>query len=78
MDRKNLKRKVKKYQWIFILIATVFVAMWIYGNAIHYFPAPVHIGFGQYLDIATGIIIVALLFSGAIIAILFKSKKKRR
>lgn len=75
MKKPHIKRKVKKYHWLIILIITIFVAMYVYGMTTHYFPDPVHIGLGQYLDIATGIIIVALLLSGFIIGILFKKKK---
>lgn len=74
----RIKKKTKKYQWVIILMIGILVAMWIYGMSRHYFPDPVHIGSGQYLDISTGIIIVALLFAGIIIKILFKKKKKRR
>lgn len=77
MSIKNIKKKVKKYQWVIILAFGVLIAMWIYGMTEHYFPTPVHIGAGQYLDLATGIIIVSLLFAGIIIGILFKKKKKR-
>ena len=76
MKRKNIKRKMKKHHWLIVLCITTVIAMYIYGMTKVYFPDPVHIGAGQYLDIATGIIIVSLLFSGFIIAIIFKKKRK--
>lgn len=77
MEGKNVKRKVKKYHWLIILITTVFVSMWIYGTTSVYFPDPLYIGFGQYLDLAVGIILMTLFLSGAIISIIFKKEKKR-
>lgn len=74
---KNIKRRMKKYHWLIILMVTTITAMYVYGMTKIYFPTPVHIGFGQYLDIGTGIIIVSLILSGAIIAVLFKKRKKR-
>jgi len=71
------KIKIKKYHWLIVLGVTTFIAMYIYGMTKVYFPEPLDIGFGQYLDIATGVIIISLLFSGYIIAILFKKKDKR-
>ena len=73
---KNLKRKMKKYKWVIILILTTLAAMYIYGMATVYFPDPIHLGAGQYLDLATGIVIISLILSGFIITILFKQKKK--
>ena len=74
---KKLKRKVKKYQWVIILSLTTIAAMYIYGMTKIYLPDPVHLGFGQYLDLATGIAIVALLLSGMFITIIFKKRKKK-
>lgn len=71
-----MKRKLKKYQGIIILIIiTVPVTMYIYGMTEVYFPDPIHMGAGQYIDVATGVIIMALLLSGVIITILFKKKR---
>ncbi len=77
MKKKTIKKKLEKHQWICILAITVIVAMYIYGMVKHYFPDPVHIGLGQYIDIATGVIILALLFSSFIFAIIFKKFKKK-
>ena len=79
MKKKYLiKRKVKKYHWIIILALGTLASMYIYGMTRIYFPTPVPIGWGQYLDIATGIVIIGLLLSGAIIRILFKKDKNKR
>ncbi len=78
MKRRNLKRKVKKYRWIIVLIITVIGAMYVYGMAKHYFPEPMYLGVGQYMDIATGIIIVGLLLAGTLTTTLFKKNKKKR
>ncbi|KKN47251.1 hypothetical protein LCGC14_0664720 [marine sediment metagenome] len=71
-----MSRKIKTYHWMFVLMITITASMYIYGMTSHYFPDPVHIGFGQYLDFATGIIILGITFSAAIIAIIFKKKKR--
>ena len=76
MKRMNLKRKIKKFKWVIILILTTLTAMYVYGMTIVYFPEPVHLGAGQYLDLATGIVIVVLLSSGTIITIILKKRKK--
>lgn len=73
---KNKKRKAKKYHWFIALIITVAISMWIYGMVKIYYPSPLYIGFGQYMDIGTGIIIFTLIFSGFVVAAIFKTKKK--
>lgn len=79
MKRRILiKRKMKKYHWLIILSITVFITMYVYGMTRAYFPDPIYMGAGQYLDIGTGIVIVGLLLLGAIIAILFKKKKRKK
>ena len=76
MDKRKIKKKIKKYHWAILLIITIFIAMYVYGMTAHYFPEPLHIGFGQYIDIATGITIVSLIFAGVILTIIFKTRKK--
>ena len=75
--KKTTKKKLKKYRWLGLLIISVPIAMYVYGMANHYFPSPIHAGAGQYFDIATGITIVALVLSGAIIKIMFEKKRKK-
>lgn len=77
MEGKNIKKRLKKYHWLIILCITTFTAMYVYGMTKIYLPEPLDIGFGQYLDIATGIIIVSLILSGFIVAVIFKKEKKR-
>jgi len=76
MEGRNIKRRMKKYHWLIILCITTLVAMYIYGMTKIYFPEPLDIGFGQYLDLGTGIVIFCLVISGFIIAIIFKKNKK--
>lgn len=73
---KNIKRKMKKYHWLITLCVTVLVAMYVYGMTRVYFPDPWDIGFGQYLDIGTGVVIFCLVVSGFIVAALLKTNKK--
>ena len=77
-SKKKTNPEVNIKRWIIVLIITVFITMWIYGMATHYFPTSIHVGLGQYLDISVGVVIIGLLFSGFIITIIFKKKKKRR
>ena len=77
MEGKNIKKRLKKYHWLLILCITPITAMYVYGMTKVYLPEPLDIGFGQYLDIATGIIIVSLILSGFIVAVIFKKEKKR-
>lgn len=59
--KRGKKEELSSKDWlhytIFVTIWVLFV-MWLYGMADTYFPDPIHIGFGQYLDIAQGIIIL--------------------
>lgn len=73
---KDTKKRVKKYQWLIVLCITTIVSMWIYGNTKIYYPEPLYIGFGQYMDIGTGIVIFTLVVSGFIVTAIFKSNKK--
>ncbi len=73
MDKPN-KKKVKKYHWLIIFTITVIITMWIYGMTKIYMSSPLAIGFGQYLDISTGVVIITLMFMGFMIGVLFKKK----
>lgn len=73
--KKNAKRKVKKYHWLITLCVTVLVAMYVYGMTRVYFPDPLYLGFGQYADLGTGIVIFALVISGFIVAAIFRKKR---
>ncbi len=78
-DKKQQKKRVKKYQWLIVLIITTVIAMYLYGMTEVYFPDPIPIGFDQYLDIGVGIVIFCLVISGFIVAAIFgKDKKKKR
>ncbi|KKL99094.1 hypothetical protein LCGC14_1817810 [marine sediment metagenome] len=77
LNRRRIKKKVKKYHWLIILIVTTITSMWIYGMVKVYYPDPLYIGFGQYLDLGTGIIIFSLILSGFVVGIFFNQKKKR-
>lgn len=75
--KKNTKKRMKKYHWLITLTITVIVSMWIYGMVRVYFPDPLDVGFGQYLDLGTGIVIFTLVLSGIIVGLIFKKGKKR-
>ncbi|MFW9968755.1 MAG: hypothetical protein ACFFDF_01055 [Candidatus Odinarchaeota archaeon] len=77
MNNKKLKMKMKKYRWLIILVITTFIAMYVYGMTEIYLPGPIHLGAGQYIDIATGVIILTLAFSGFLVALIFKDKRNR-
>lgn len=75
IKQKMKKMKIKKYHWAILLVISIFIAMYIYGMTKHYFPEPLHMGFGQYTDIATGIMIIGLLLSGVFLTRIFKKEK---
>ena len=75
--KKSTKRKLKENQWVCYLIISVIAAMYIYGMAGHYFPDPIHLGAGQYVDIAAGVTIIGLLLTAVVITIVFKKRKKK-
>ena len=75
MTNKSMRRKIRRYHWLIILMITTITSMWIYGMVKIYYPDPIYIGFGQYLDLGTGIVIFTLILAGFIIGILFKKKK---
>ena len=72
----NFKKKIKKWHWLIALCITTIVAMYVYGMTAVYLPDPIDIGFGQYLDIGTGIAVFCLTLSVVIVGILFSNKKK--
>ena len=74
--KKNTKKRMKKHHWLITLVITIVVSMWIYGMTRVYFPDPWYIGFGQYMDLGTGIVIFTLVISGFIVTAIFKRKKK--
>ncbi|KKN59615.1 hypothetical protein LCGC14_0540120 [marine sediment metagenome] len=77
--KKTIKKESKKFQWICILAITIIISIYVFGMTKYYIPSPIHIGAGQYLDIATGIIIVALMLTTFIIAMIrkkFRNDKK--
>ena len=74
-NKKKGSQRANKTQWVIITIFTVIVMMWLYGMTTHYFPTPIPVGLGQYLDISAGVVIIGLLFSGFIITIILKKKK---
>ena len=77
MEGRNIKKRVKKYHWLIILCITTFTAMYVYGMTRVYFPDPLDIGFGQYLDLSVGIVIFSLILSGFVVGVIFKKEKRR-
>lgn len=77
MEGRNVKKRVKKYHWLIILCITTFTTMYVYGMTRVYFPDPLYIGFGQYLDLSVGIIIFTLILSGFVVGVIFKKEKRR-
>lgn len=73
---RDKNKKIKKYYWLISLSITIIVSMWIYGMVRVYLPDPIDIGFGQYLDLSVGIIILTLSLSGIIVAAFLKKEKK--
>lgn len=58
----------------FILFSIIFIGlmMWLYGMSAAYFPDPIHIGFGQYIDIGTGIVWGGIMLYSIISILVFK------
>ena len=75
--RKFKLLKVKRYHWLIALLTTTFVAMYVYGMTAVYLPDPLYIGFGQYLDVGTGIAIFCLVLSGIFVGMLFRKDNKK-
>lgn len=69
-------KKICTKEMVIILIITVVFTMWLYGMATVYFPEPIHLGLGQYIDIGTGVIIIALFMFGIIISMKFGKKRR--
>lgn len=66
-------KKICTKEMVIILIITTLFTMWLYGMAKVYFPDPIYLGAGQYIDIATGIIIIAFFIFGTVLSLKFKS-----
>lgn len=72
--RKNQKEKLN---FVIMFSVILFFIMYIYGMAGTYFPEPILLGRGQYLDLSIGIIMVGLLLLGILLAIFFKKEMKK-
>lgn len=73
--RGKSRRKGLLIAIITIIIYTIFL-MWITGNALHYFPEPAHIGLGQYLDFATGLIYISIFVYGILFVYLINRLRR--
>ncbi|KKK44091.1 hypothetical protein LCGC14_0931900 [marine sediment metagenome] len=76
-SKKRGLQRANKTQWVIITIFTVVITMYIYGMTKIYFPTPVHLGGGQYLDLGIGVVVFGLLLSGFIITIMVNKFKKK-
>lgn len=69
---------IKKYYWIIFLAMATITVMYLYGMTGVYLSEPYDIGFGQFLDIKSGVVFVSLLLLGFIIGFFtFKKNKKK-
>lgn len=57
-----------------VFIVILFLIMYVYGMANTYFPDPMYMGSGQYLDISVGITVIGLVIFGLILAVFFKKE----
>ncbi|MHA1251741.1 MAG: hypothetical protein ACTSRP_17255 [Candidatus Helarchaeota archaeon] len=80
---RRQKKKTKKigkekilHFLIFTVIYVIFV-MWISGMGQHYFPQPIHVGFGQYLDLQVGIYLIGLGLYFPLAMLIYKKSKEK-
>lgn len=47
----------------FLLVNVIWIifTMYLYGMSLHYFPEPIHVGFGQYFALSEGVILLGFL-----------------
>jgi len=76
MKDNKIKKRVRKYYWIITIFVTIVFTMWLYGMTQIYMPTPIDIGFGQYIDVGVGVVIISLLLLGFLLGLLLKRKKK--
>ena len=72
--RKKISAGIKLFIVFFFILILV---MYVYGMANTYFPNPILIGAGQYLDLSAGIAITGILFFGILLAIFFKKEMRK-
>jgi len=60
--------------WILFTISYIFMIMYLSGMAEVYFPDPIHLGFGQYIALAAGVIWGGIAFYSVIMVIIFKKE----
>lgn len=77
MDKYQTKNVSKGIKYFVVFSVIVFLVMYVYGMANTYFPEPINIGRGHYLDISSGIIIVGMLLFGLVLAIFFKREMRK-
>lgn len=76
MDKPEKKKKGIGNFIIFTLIYAIFL-MWLVGTLSHYYPAPVHVGGGQYFDLSIGAVIIGGSIFIMLAAILYKKINKK-
>lgn len=90
-DNKDTKKKSKLstahkirhntelgFKWATITVVYVMLVAILYGTSYYYFPEPISIGFGLYLDISTAVLYTALaIWSVATIVVIKNSKLKK-
>lgn len=75
-SRKKAPRQPKSYkkEIIFTIFYTIGL-MYLYGMTRIYFPEPLHLGAGQYIDIAIEVLFLGLLGYGIILGIMIYKTK---
>lgn len=76
-DKGTTKKetKVNFLHWIIFTLIYIISLMWLSGMGQHYFPEPIHVGFGQYFDLSIGILILGISIYITIATVIFKKIK---
>ena len=76
---RKTRNEVKK-KFLQFLIFTVFYAiflMWVSGMTAHYYPEPIGIGWGQYIDLQIGLLIIGGTLYFMIMTLILRKTKRR-
>ena len=71
------KKRTIQLKIIGVFAIIIFLTMYVYGMANVYFPEPVSVGAGQYLDISSGVTVVGLFLVGLLLALFFRKEMKK-
>lgn len=70
VKKNNIEKELRV--WLFFTVIYIFFIMYLFGMAKVYYPDPIHLGLGQYIDLGAGVIYGGIAIYSTIMVIMFK------